>query len=100
MLPCFEVVAFRFDSFCTLRIESLWRMLFARFMGRGSKKIHKKLNCVSAESDKRGRIIREARIPGLCSKINSKRVPVSFVIVEGFLRRERSILVRESYAVE
>ena len=45
------------------------------------------------EHGKRGTIVREARIPGVCCKKGSKRVPVSFVIVEDFLRRGRSILV-------
>ena len=66
---------------------------FARFIERGNKKIHTKLNCVSDENGKRERIIREARIPGICGEKISKRVPASFVIVEHFLRRERSILV-------
>jgi len=53
------------------------------------------LNCVSDESGKRGRIVRQARIPGISSKKVSKRVPVSFAIMENFLRGGRSILVRE-----
>ena len=81
-----------FDSLCTLRFEPLWRMFFARFIGR-YKKIHTKLNCVSNESGKRGRIIREVRIPWICSEKGSRRVPVSFIRVEDFLRKERSILV-------
>ena len=64
--------------------------MFARFLGRGNKKIHTTLNCANDEGGKRGRIIRENRV---CSKNDSKRVPVSFVIVEDFLRRERSVLV-------
>jgi len=51
------------------------------------------LNGVSDEGGKRGRIVRQARIPGIsCEKV-SKKVPVSFAIVENFLRRGRSILV-------
>ena len=64
-----------------------------------NRNIHTKLNCVINESGKRGRIITEARIPGLCSEKGSKRVAVSFVIVEDFLRRERSILVGDNYTV-
>ena len=82
-----------FDSFCTLSIEPLWRRLFARFIGRANKKFHTKLNCVSDEGGKRGRIVRQARIPGISSEKVSKRVPFSFAIVKSFLRRERSILV-------
>ena len=88
VFQCFEAVDFSFDSLCTLTIESLSRTFFARFIGGGNKEIHTKLNCVSDESGKRGRIIREARIPWICSEKNLKRVPVSFAIVENCFRRE------------
>jgi len=48
---------------------------------------------VSDEGGKRGRVVRQARIPGISSKKVSKSVPVSFAIVENFLRRGRCILV-------
>jgi len=51
------------------------------------------LNYVSDEGGKRGRVVRQARIPGISSKKVSKSVPVSFAIVENFLRRGRCILV-------
>ena len=38
VFPFFEVVVFSFDSLCTLRIEPLWIMFFARFTGRRSEK--------------------------------------------------------------
>ena len=63
------------------------------FIGRWNKEIHTKLNCVSDEGGKRGRIVRVARIPGIGSKKVSKGVPVSSTIVENVLRRGRSILV-------
>ena len=66
---------------------------FARFTGRWIKKIHTKLNSIRNEIGKRGRVIREAGIPGLCGEKVLKRVPISFAIVENFLRRGRSILV-------
>ena len=57
---------------------------------------HTKLNCVSDEGGKRGRIVRQARIPGISSEKVSKRVPVSFAIVENFLRKGRAILVGDN----
>ena len=99
MISCFETVAFSFDSFCTLRIEPLWRMAFARLIRRRNKMIHAKLNCACNESGKGERIIREARIPGICSEKGSPRVSVSFVTVEDFLRRERFILVGHKHYV-
>ena len=49
------------------------------------------MNCVSDEGGKKGRITRQARMPGISSENVWMRVPVSFAIVENFLRR--SILV-------
>ena len=66
------------------------------FIRRWNKKIHTKLNCASDEGGKRGRIVRQARIPGISSEKVSKGVLVSFAIVENFLRRGRSILVGET----
>ena len=71
-------------------------MSFARFIGRRNKKIHTKFKCVSNESRKRGRIITEARLPEICSEKGSNRIPVSFAIVEDFLRRERSLLLGDT----
>ena len=53
------------------------------------------LNCDSDEGVKRGRIVKQARIPRISNEKVSKRVPVSFAIVENFLRRGRSIMVGE-----
>ena len=80
-------------AFAHCELNHFGEEVFARLIGRWNKKIHTKLNCVSDEGGKRGRIIRVARIPGVSSKKVSKRVPVSFTIVENFLRRGRSILV-------
>jgi len=51
------------------------------------------LNCISDEGGKRGRIVRQARLPEISSEKVSKRVLVSFALVENILRRGRSILV-------
>ena len=53
------------------------------------------MNSVSDEGGKGGRIVKHARIPGISSEKASKRIPVSFAIVENFLRRGRSILVED-----
>ena len=92
-------------SFYCLKQCSSWLTAFAHelndfgedflpeLLERWNKKIYTKLNCVSDEGGKRGRIDRQARIPGISSKQISKRVPVSIAIVENFMRRGRYILV-------
>ena len=40
VFPRLEAVVFSCDRFCTLRIEPLWRMFFARFIRGRNKNIY------------------------------------------------------------
>ena len=84
-------MVFVFGSFSHCELNHFGEDFFQAYK-RLNKKIHTKLNSIRDEIGKRGRIIMVARIPRICSEKRPKIVPVSFAVVENFLRR-RSIQV-------